>query len=192
MKRLLTACAAVLLPAAIAHANVVTDWDAKAMDVIQGNAPAPPPEIGPAGGERIATIMHLAMFGAVNTIDPHYQPYQGQTHPKVDASQEAAATSAAAIVLIKMLPDKATKISQERDAYLARIPDGDAKDRGVKLGEEMALKAIESRLNDGYGAPNAFRPVTQPGVYTQTMLTYGWDISAMHPFALTSPSQFRP
>jgi hypothetical protein len=144
------------------------------------------------GGERIATIMHLAMFGAVNTIDPHYQPYQGQTHPKVDASQEAAATSAAAIVLIKMLPDKSTKISQERDAYLARIPDGDAKDRGVKLGEEMALKAIESRLNDGYGAPNAFRPVTQPGVYTQTMLTYGWDISAMHPFALTSPSQFRP
>jgi hypothetical protein len=95
-------------------------------------------------------------------------------------------------VLIKMLPDKATKISQERDAYLARIPDGDAKDRGVKLGEEMALKAIESRLNDGYGALNAFRPVTQPGVYTETMPTYGWDISTMHPFALTSPLQFRP
>ena len=47
MKRLLTACAVVLLPAAIAHANVVTDWDAKAMDIIQGNAPAPPLEIGP-------------------------------------------------------------------------------------------------------------------------------------------------
>ena len=65
MKRLFTVCAAVLLPAAIAHANVITDWDAKAMDVIQGNAPAPPLEIGPAGGQRIATIMHLAMFTAV-------------------------------------------------------------------------------------------------------------------------------
>jgi hypothetical protein len=192
MKRLLTACAAALLTAAIAHANVVTDWDVKAMDVIQGNAPAPPLEIGPVGGVRIATIMHLAMFGAVNTIEPHYQPYRSQTHPKVNASQEAAATSAAATVLIKMLPDKATQISQERDAYLARIPDGDAKDRGVKLGEEMALKAIESRLNDGYGALNAFRPVTQPGMYTQTMLTYGWDISTTGPFALSSPSQFRP
>ena len=144
MKRLLTASAAVLLPAAIAHTNVVTDWDAKAMDFIQGNAPAPPLEIGPAGGERIATIMHLAMFGVVNNIDPHYQPYQSQTHPKVDASQEAAATSAAATVLIKMLPEKAADISQARDAYLARIPDGDAKNRGVKLGEEMAFKAIES------------------------------------------------
>jgi hypothetical protein len=192
MKNLFTACVAVLLPTAIAHANVVTDWDAKAMDVIQGNAPIPPPQIGPAGGERIATIMHLAMFGAVNTIDPHYQPYQGQTLPKVDASQEAAAASAAATVLIKMLPEQAAKISQERDAYLARIPDGDAKDHGVKLGEEMALKALDSRANDGYGAPNAFRPATQPGQYTETMLTYGWDISTLRPFALTSPSQFRP
>ena len=98
MKRLFAVYVAMLLPAAVVHANVVTDWDAKAMDVIQGDAPAPPPEIGPAGGERIATIMHLAIFGAVNTIDPHYQPYDGQTHAQIDASQEAAATSAAATV----------------------------------------------------------------------------------------------
>src|SRR5690348_14597766 len=151
------------------------------MDVIQGNAPAPPPEIGPAGGERIATIMHLAIFAAVNTIDPHYVPYGGQTLPKIDASQEAAATSAAATVLIRLLPDKAMNISQQRDSYLARIPDGDAKTGGIKLGEEAALKTIDARLNDGYGAPNAFRPATQPGVYTETMLTYGWDISTMRP-----------
>jgi hypothetical protein len=182
----------MIMPVTSGYANVVTDWDAKAMDVIQGNAPAPPPEIGPAGGERIATIMHLAIFGTVNTIDPHYQPYDSQTHAQIDASQEAAATSAAATVLIKLLPEKAANIAQDRDAYLARIPDGDAKTRGVKLGEEMALLAIKSRLNDGYGAPNAFRPVTQPGVYTETMQTYGWDISTMRPFVLTSPSQFRP
>jgi hypothetical protein len=192
MKNLFVLCVTALFPVAVAHANVVTDWDAEAMDVIQGNAPAPPPEIGPAGGERIATMMHLAMFGAVNTIDPHYQPYNGQTHARVDASQEAAATSAAATALIKMLPEKAVKIAQDRDAYLARIPDGDAKDRGVKLGEEMALVAIKARTDDGYGAPNAFRPATQPGVYTETMLTYGWDIATMRPFVMTSPSQFRP
>ena len=192
MKRLFAVCVAALVPVAFAHANVVTDWDAKAMDAIQGNAPAPPPEIGPVGGERIATIMHVAMFEAVNTIDPHYQPYDGQTHARIDASQEAAATSAAATVLIKLLPEKAANISQQRDVYLAGIPDSEAKDRGVKLGEEMALKAIGSRLNDGYGTPNAFRPITQPGVYTETMLTYGWDVSTMRPFVMTSPSQFRP
>jgi hypothetical protein len=192
MKNLFAVFLATLLPAAVVHANVVTDWDTKAMEVIQGNAPAPPPEIGPVGGARIATIMHLAIFEAVNTIDPRYQRYGDQAHAKVDASQEAAATSAAATVLIKLLPDKAANIAQTRDAYLALIPNGDVKDRGVKLGEETGLKAFESRLNDGYGAPNAFRPVTQPGVYTETMLTYGWDISTMRPFALTGASQFRP
>ena len=56
-----------------AYANVVTDWDEKAMDAIQGNAPAPPPQIGPIGGfYAIATIMHIAIFQAVNTIDPRY------------------------------------------------------------------------------------------------------------------------
>jgi len=83
MKNLFVLCVTALFPVVVAQANVVTDWDAEAMDVIQGNAPAPPPEIGPAGGERIATMMHLAMFGAVNTIDPHYQPYNGQTHARV-------------------------------------------------------------------------------------------------------------
>ena len=33
----------LMAPGAAAYANVVTDWDAKAMEVIQGNAPAPPP-----------------------------------------------------------------------------------------------------------------------------------------------------
>src|ERR1700759_2337012 len=137
MKRLFAVYVAMLLPAAVVHANVVTDWDAKAMDVIQGDAPAPPPEIGPAGGERIATIMHLAIFGAVNTIDPHYQPYDGQTHAQIDASQEAAATSAAAAVLIKMLPEKAANIAQDRDIYLARILDVDSRTPWWPLGEEM-------------------------------------------------------
>ena len=89
---------------AAAHANVVTDWDAKAVEVIQGNAPAPPPSIGPVGGLRIMTIMHIAIFQAVNTIDPRYEPYQEQAFPRIDASQDAAAAAAASTVLLQLLP----------------------------------------------------------------------------------------
>jgi hypothetical protein len=129
-----------------AYANVVTDWDEKAMDAIQGNAPAPPAQIGPIGGLRIATIMHIAIFQAVNTIDPRYEPYQGQATPKVAASEEAAATAAAATVLIKLLPaENEARIAQARDDYLAAIPEGEAKSLGVKLGNEAAIKAIASR-----------------------------------------------
>jgi PAP2 superfamily len=178
--------------ATAARANVVTDWDEKAVGVIQGNAPAPPPQIGPVGGLRIMTMVHVAMFDAVNAIDPRYEPYMGQTAKVPTASQEAAATAAAATVLIKMLPASAIKVKEVQDAYLAGIANGDAKDRGIKLGEEMAAKVIALRANDGHDAVNAFRPATQPGVYTETMPTYGWEFTTMTPFAMKSPSQFRP
>jgi hypothetical protein len=184
---------AVMLIAAPASANVITDWDATGVALIQGNAPAPPPRVGgPTGGMRIIALMHVAMFEAVNAIEPRYQPFNGDPKPKVDASQDAAAASAAATVLAKLDPESAPKVKDALEKSLAGIPNGDAKDRGIKLGEENAAKVIELRLKDGNGTPNAFRPITQPGVYTETMVTAGWDFIRMTPFAMTSPDQFRP
>jgi hypothetical protein len=91
-----------------------------------------------------------------------------------------------------MDPEDAPKVKEALDAYLAGIPDGVDKAQGIKLGEEIAIKVIERRANDGENTPNAFRPVTPPGVYTETMITYGWQYATMQPFAMKSPSQFRP
>ena len=184
---------AVMLIAAPASANVITDWDATGVTLIQGNAPSPPPRVGgPTGGMRIIALIHVAMFEAVNAIEPRYQPFNGDPKPRVDASQDAAAASAAATVLAKLDPESAPKVKDALEKSLAGIPNGDAKDRGIKLGEESAAKVLELRLKDGNGTPNAFRPITQPGVYTETMVTAGWDFIRMTPFAMTSPDQFRP
>src|SRR6516164_10905702 len=126
-----------------AYANVITDWDSKGVALIQGNAPAPPSRIGPVGGMRIVTVMHMAMFEAVNSIDPRYESYLGVTKPRVGGSQDAAAASAAATVLSKMDPEDAPKVKEALDAYLAGIPDGEDKAQGIKLGEETAIKVIE-------------------------------------------------
>jgi hypothetical protein len=64
------------LPATNGHANVITDWDATGVAIVQGNAPVPPPPLGPIGGLRIMTVMHIAMFETVNAIDPRYEPYR--------------------------------------------------------------------------------------------------------------------
>ena len=77
-------------------------------------------------------------------------------------------------------------------SYLATIPDSEAKDHGVRLGEEVASKMLELRADDGSKAQNAYRPVTQAGVYVPTNVTIGWEGLTMTPFAMTSPSQFRP
>jgi hypothetical protein len=75
---------AVMLTATSASADVTTDGDTTGVALIQGNAPAPPPRVGgPTGGMRIVALMHVAMFEAVNAIEPRYQPFNGDPKPKV-------------------------------------------------------------------------------------------------------------
>jgi hypothetical protein len=156
------------LAAVPASANIIIDWDAYSVAILQGNAPTPPPRVGGVPGAiRAAAIMHIAMFEAVNAIEPRYRPFSGEPKPQVDASQDAAAASAAATVLMKLDPDSVPKIEDVLDKSLAAIPDGDARTKGIRLGAESAAGILGLRANDGYGAPNAFRPITQPRVYIE-------------------------
>ena len=175
-------------PTVTASANVITDWDEIGVKTVQPIG-APPP-INPGLFFRAMAMMHIAMFNAVNAIEPRYQPYKFQNKAEPGASQEAAAASAAANVLAGVVAnaDARAKLT----SYLATIPDSEAKDRGVMLGEEVASKMLALRADDGSKTPNAYRPVTQPGVYVPTNVTIGWECITMTPFAMTSPSQFRP
>ena len=138
------------------------------------------------------TMTNLAMFNAVNCIEPKYQGYGMQPEPSPDTSPEAAAASAAGNLLIKLVPNDKTLPTQLRE-YLARMPDSPAKQRGVKLGAEVADKIVKLRDGDGTErTKNGFRPMTQPGVYTATLFQYGWEASDIKPMALTSSQQFRP
>ena len=191
--RFAVALLATTLPlAALAAPNVITDWDEKGAAIVQGFVPANP-KIGPTGATRIMAVMHIAMFDAANAVDAKYASYKGDA-AKADpgCSQQAAAATAAAKVLIAMYPDGATKAQQDLDTYLATIPAGKAKDEGIKLGEETATRAIALRVKDGNDRVYDYRPRTSPGVYVQTMPTVSWEHATMTPFVLTSPSQFRP
>jgi hypothetical protein len=179
---------ALLLSAPITAAagNVVTDWDEKAVSIVQTGT-APPPPLG----FRTMAILHSAMFDAVNSIEPRYKPYKVRLAATPDTSKESAAAAAAAAVLIKLFPDAAADVQSTLTSYLATLPDGEAKAKGVKLGQEVAEKILEARANDGASAPDAYRPKTRPGTYIPTPITYGWALATMTPFALPTPSQFR-
>ena len=58
-------------PTTVSTANVVTDWDATAVGIVQTGT-APPPPLG----FRTMAILHTAMFDAVNSIEPRYQTAQ--------------------------------------------------------------------------------------------------------------------
>jgi hypothetical protein len=181
-------CSLALLlcvPVATAAANVITDWDEKGVAVVQTKMPPP-------SSYRVMAIMHLAMFEAVNSVEPRYKAYKTKLPPSPDASKEAAATAAAAMILRKLVPEAAADIQAAATNALAAVPDGDPKTNGIKLGEEAATALLEARDKDGFSSPDAYRPRTLPGVYIPTPLTVGSQFPGMTPFAMTSASQFRP
>jgi hypothetical protein len=171
-----------------ASANVITDWDDIAVKTIQPPGPVPPVQVDLTF--RAQALVEVAMFNAVDCIEPKYHAYGMQLEPSPDTSQDAAAATAAANVLMKLVPN--SNVKQQLADYLAKIPNGPAKDRGIKVGEDAAAKTIATREKDGATVRNAYRPVTEPGKYTITAATVGfWSIDAK-PFVLANSNQFDP
>jgi hypothetical protein len=169
-----------------ASADVITDWNEKASALVTKHRMLPPQ------AERVIACMHVAMFDSVNAVDRRYQPYGTSITAPKDASKEAAAAVAAEGVLALLFPKDADELHSALATYLAPIPDGASKSAGIKLGQEVAAKTIMDRNGDGADAPDAYRPRTQPGVYVPTPITASSMWPNVRPFAMTSPSQFRP
>jgi hypothetical protein len=174
-----------------AYANVITDWDEKAIAAVAPLASVPS-TYTPYAAYRMMGIVHVAMFDAVNSIEPRYRPYLVQLPADRATSKEAAAAAAAAAILASIDAKTAGEMKVVLASYLASIPDGAAKSDGVKLGEAVAARVLEARANDGSTAPDDYRPRTTPGVYVATSIMRAPMWPRVKPFAMASPSQFRP
>lgn len=184
--RLLPLLAALASLSGPASADVITDWNEKAVAVIT-KLKMPPPQ-----AERVVASVHVAMFDAVNSIERRYRPYRIAVKTDKTTSKEAAAAAAAGKVLAGLLPKEADEITSELTAYLASVPDGTEKSQGIQVGSEVAAKIVAERKSDGADAPDAYRPKTKPGVYIPSPITASSMWPGVAPFAMTSPSQFRP
>jgi hypothetical protein len=76
-----------------AGANVITDWDEKAVAVVM-----PAGAVGVSQhvytAQRMMGMVHAAMFDSVNSIERRYQPYLVQLPADPTTSKEAAAAAA--------------------------------------------------------------------------------------------------
>jgi PAP2 superfamily len=167
-------------------ADVITDWNEKAVAFVTKQRMLPPQ------AERVVASVHVAMFDAVNSIERRYRPYRLAVTTAKETSKEAAAAVAAGMVLGGLHPNEAAELNSLMGAYLAAIPQGTAKSDAIKVGEEVAAKNVAERKGDAADAPDAYRPKTRPGVYVPTPITASSMWPNVKPFAMTSPSQFRP
>ena len=169
-----------------ANADVVTEWNAIALNTsaAAGNGPAPQ--------ARIASIVHAAIFDSVNAIEPHYTVYMVRPPVTLPASPEAAAAAAAHGALVRLFPTAKPSLDNLYAASLAQIADGDAKPNGIAVGEFVAAEMVALRSNDGsapqpYTLPPAGLGIWRPTAPTPPASSW-W--GRMTPFVLESATQF--
>lgn len=169
-----------------ARADVIADWNAK------GEAIVIEKRIGPAPAARGFTIMHVAMFEAVNAIDKRYAPFRLKLNAEQSLPKEAAAASAGHAVLSAIHPDKRAEFDVLLASSLGKIPDGAAKTKATELGRQAATEILALRVKDGIDAPEAYVPFTVAGTYVPTVIPASSTIGRVTPWTMTSASQFRP
>jgi len=179
---------ATLIAAAapLARADVIMDWNAKA------DAIAAEKQIPPAPHSRALSMMHVAMFEAVNAIDRRYAPYKISLSADRSTSREAAAAVAAHDVLLSIYPDLKPDLDATLTNALAPIAEGESKIAGIALGKEAAAQIMELRAKDGSNAVETYRPLTTPGAYVPTVVPLFSTTGATTPWVMASGSQFRP
>jgi membrane-associated phospholipid phosphatase len=171
----------------------VIDWNQVLLSLV--NTPgAQPANVQPT---RNFAILHAAIYDAVNSIDRTHEPYVISIRAPRGASETAAADAAAHTALVGLYPAQQSSLDTDYTAELAKVADGPAKDKGIRLGQQVATDLLAIRANDGSSVlPPPFVAGTNPGDYRPTppnlpapvFTTWG----QVTPFVLDSGDQFRP
>jgi PAP2 superfamily len=186
--------AVLLMSSSIARADVVLEWNAIMLNTMGGQIPP----LNPFTQARFAAITHTAVFEAVNAITSEYEPYLGTIAAPRGASAEAAAVAAAHGVLKNYFPSNAVSLDAARETSLAAIPDGQAKNDGIAVGDAAAAAMIANRASDGSVPPDFYIPPSaNPGEWQTTPpLCTAAGGALLHwrnvtPFGIQSSYQFR-
>ena len=202
---------AIALPTAARGQEPVSYWSGIAKTVIV--------DMAARGGSPSAVdfaYVHIAIYDAVNAIDKRYSVFAVSPTTVPDGGSEPAAVAAAAATILKALftvPAQQAYVDAQYAAYVGSIPAGDAKNRGIAVGTEvanafLALRRPGPRQDLGQDGRNAncasdarlcYAYGAGPGVY---QLTPGADpnpnvtpaaqwVGILKPFAVDSQSQFR-
>jgi PAP2 superfamily len=203
------------LPPTCTAAARVAEWNVTAVDatLIAGE--------NPTVQSRALAVIQVAVHDALNAIDRRFEPYAFYGEVDPEASSDAAVATAAhdalvGVIAVGTLPftgfgsadQQAAAVAFVDAAYAAdleMIPEGEAKTRGIAVGQAAAAILAERR-EDGATTFVPYTPGTEPGEWQPTPNPLppdppaptdhlpaqlpGW--GQVIPFVLLSSNQFQP
>ncbi len=181
--------------------NVVIDWAAIVQPAIH-NATAP----RSAGTAQVLhTIVMLAVYDAAVAIEGGYEPYAADIRaPRRADVRAAVATAAYLTARARVASSQYAYLDDQYAAYLINIPDSEAKDRGIRVGEDASAAILGRRANDGFADAVPYFCSTLPptvgefepdaGCPTQSSDPQPVDakVGRIRPFTFTDPARLRP
>jgi hypothetical protein len=191
---LLLTVATALAATGAAAANEVTDWN----QILFQAALAAVPPTSPLVITRVAAIVEVSVFDAVNGVTGKYTPIHVAPAAPHGTSRRAAAVQAAYATLSFFYPAQQAMLDAQRTASLAAIHTGKkAKDNGIAWGQTVADAILAWRSTDGFvPPPPPFTGGTNPGQWRPTPPAFlpgaGPQFATMVPWVIESPDQFRP
>ncbi|CAM3840725.1 vanadium-dependent haloperoxidase [Roseateles saccharophilus] len=168
-----------------ACADAITDWNETACDASAKLGPGAP-------GHRAMAVVQVAVFEAVNAIEPRYQPYLERVPAPPGASVDAAVAAANRSVLMALIPAEKAAVESAYRAALQGLPDGAAKADGIAVGEKAAALVLARAAADGANGPDNYQWQTVLGRYVPTVIPAAPTWPRRKPWIMDSASQFRP
>lgn len=171
---------------ASANADVVTDWNVKAGDIIIESRMGTPPAV------RVMAIVQTAVYEAVNGVTGKYPSPARQGPVMQGTSLDAAVAAANRITLGKLIPSQQANIDKVYQSAIDALADGPGKAAGITMGEKAAAVVLAMRADDGAGTAETYRPHAAAGSYVPTAVPAVPQWLQRKPWHLGSAAQFRP
>jgi hypothetical protein len=172
---------------------IVVDWNKELLHIVQ----TPGAQPATVHATRSFAILHAAIYDSVVSITRDDPAYLVSVAAPAGARADAAAAQAGHNALLALYPGLQPQLDNLLATELAAIPDGNAKQQGLAVGQDVAAQVMELRADDGSAAmPPAFIAGTQPGDYRPTPPAFAAPVftawANVRPFVLDRASQFRP
>jgi hypothetical protein len=146
-----------------------------------------------------ATIQ-LAVYNAAIAIEGGFQPYGSRISAPHGADVRAAvATAAYHTARARVDPSQTGYLDSQYQIYLATLPEGQAKNDGIQVGEAAATALLALRANDGFNNVVDYECSAVPSPAGEFEPNGGCGaqpvdakVGQITPFTLVDPSCFRP
>jgi hypothetical protein len=176
--------------------NAVTTWSQISQAAIA--APVPPATTArpPASSEVLHGLVHAAIYDAVVAVKGRYEPFTVSINASKHTSVDAAVAAAARGILVVRVPAQAGTVDGAYATFLAGIPDGDAKTKGIRLGRAVAGAYLGLRADDGYDNTVPWvQPPTGAGVFEPIpagSTPVDLKLKQVRPLTYDDPARYRP